>query len=211
MTLLSQTDSRLVLSGIPGRRVWMIACCCLGLLLTVAVGYFATRLYEDRGGLTLQHLPLAVGLLIAQGLLWTGVITLAVGRLTLVLDTALGTGEYRVRSPIVEAGKPCCFRLEHIDSIAIETSREARPGRAGYADEVVWVHRLRLRLTQPRRAITLDETENNRLARLESLAGHVAAFLGKTPDRVGPDAGSPTGAVANSSYTSDFAGGDGGR
>jgi hypothetical protein len=188
MKLLSQTDLRLVLTGIPGRRVWMIVCCGLGLFLTVAVGYIANLLYEVRGGLTLPHLPLAIGLLIAQGLFWTGVVTLAVGRLTLVLDTTLGTGEYRVRSPIVEAGKPCRFQLEQIDSVVIETSRETRPGRPGHADEDVTVHRLRLRLTQPRRAITLDETENNRLARLESLAGQVADFLGKTPEHVNPDA-----------------------
>ena len=188
MRVLSQTDSRLVLTGIPGRRVWMIVCCGLGLFLTLAVGYFAYLLYRARGGLTLPHLPLAVGLLIAQGLFWTGAITLAVGRLTLVIDTTLGTGEYRVRSPIVEAGTSCRFKLDQIDSIVIETSRETRPGLPGHADDDATVHRLRLRLTQPRRAITLDETENNRLARLESLAGRVAHFLGTTPVRVDHDA-----------------------
>jgi hypothetical protein len=188
MKVLSQTGSRLVLAGIPGRRVWMIVCCGLGLFLTVTVGYIANLLYKDRGGLSLPQLPLAIGLLIGQGLFWTGVVTLAVGRRTLILDTTLGTGEYRVRSPFVEAGKPCRFQLDQIDSIVIETSKEIRPGLPGHADDDATVHRLRLRLTQPRRAITIDETENNRLARLESLAEHVAGFLGRTPERVNCDA-----------------------
>jgi hypothetical protein len=180
MRIQKQTDSCLVLTGIPGRRVWMIVLCCFGLLLTVAVGYIAVVLYEERGVLTLAHLPLCIGLLIAQVIFWTGAVTLAVGRLTLILDTTPGVGEYRIRSPIVEAGKPCSFKLEHVDSIALEATNETRPGNQMDAT----VHRVRLRLTRPRRAITLDETENNRLERLETLAKQVANFLGKTPVRV---------------------------
>lgn len=155
-----------------------------GLFLTAVLVCFAYLFYKEHGGWAWPHLALGFGLLIAQVILWTGIITLAVGRLTLILDTTLGTGEYRVRSPIVEAGTPCKFKLEHIDSVAIETSRESRPGRLNHAEEEAVVHRLRLRLTHPQRAITLDETENNRLARLEELATHVAGFLGKTPVRV---------------------------
>ena len=162
----------------------MFALVGLGSILTGAVAYFAHWVYQERGGPALPHLALGVGLLIAQVILWTGGITLAVGRQTLILDRTLDTGEYRVRSPIVEAGSPCKFKLQHIDSIAIETTRETRPGRLDHADEEAVVHRLRLRLTQPRRAITLDETENNRLDRLETLARCVAGFLGKTPVRL---------------------------
>ena len=181
MRIREQTDTRLVLTGIPGRRVWMLGLTGFGLVLTAVLLGFAYLLHKAHAGWVWPHLALGFGLLIAQGILWTGIITLAVGRLTLVLDTTLGTGEYRVRSPIVEAGTPCKFKLEHIDSIAIETSRESRPGTLNHAEEEAVVHRLRLRLNHPRRAITLDETENNRLARLETLANHVAGFLGKTP------------------------------
>ena len=162
----------------------MIVLTGFGLFLTAALVYFAYLVYKAHGGLVWPHLALGFGLLIAQVIVWTGIITLAVGRLTLILDTTLGTGEYRVRSPFVEAGRPCKFKLEHIDSIAIETSRESRPGRHNHAEEEAVVHRLRLRLVHPRRAITLDETENDRLARLEELATHVAGFLGKTPAKV---------------------------
>jgi hypothetical protein len=189
MRVLEQTDSRLLLTGVPGRRVWMFTLVGFGLVLTASVAYFAHLIYQARGGLALPHIPLSIGLLIAQVILWTGGITLAVGRQTLILDTTLGTGEYRVRSPIVEAGKPCQFKLQNVDSIAIETTKEARPGRLDHSEEEAVVHRLRLRLTQPRRAITLDETENNRLERLETLAGRVAGFLGKTVVRVDHGAG----------------------
>jgi hypothetical protein len=184
MRIHEQTDSLLVLTGIPGRRVWMIVLTGFGLFLTGSLTFFAHLFYKEHGGLMWPHLALGIGLLIAQVILWTGIITLVFGRLTLILDTTLGTGEYRVRSPIVDAGRPCKFKLEHIDSIAIETSRENRPGRPNHVDAQAVVHRLRLRLTHPRRAITLDETENNRLARLEELATHVARFLGKTPLKV---------------------------
>jgi len=184
MRIHEHTDTLLVLTGIPGRRVWMIVFTGFGLLLTGALAYVAYLLYKEYGGLVWPHLALGFGLLIAQGILWTGIITLALGRLTLILDTTQGTGEYRVRSPIVDAGTPCRFKLEHIDSIAIERSRECRPGRLGHAEEQAVVHRLRLRLTHPRRAITLDETENNQLVRLEELGKHVAEFLGKTPMKV---------------------------
>ncbi len=189
MRIHRQTDSLLVLTGIPGRRVWMIVLTGFGLLLTGVLIYFAHLFYKEHDGLAWPHLALSFGLLIAQVILWTGIITLALGRLTLILDSTLGTGEYRVRSPIVEAGTPCKFKLEHIDSVAIETSRESRPGRLNHAEEQAVVHRLRLRLTHPRRAITLDETENNQLARLEELAKQVAAFLGKTSVKVDESAG----------------------
>ena len=67
-----------------------------------------------------------------------------------------------------------------IDSILIETSNEGGSDGEGFNNKV---YRLRLRLTRPRVAITLDETQNNRLARLELLAGRVAEFLGKTYER----------------------------
>jgi len=169
--------------------VWMIVLTGFGLLLASALVYFGYLFYKEYDGLGWPHLALSVGLLIAQAILWTGIITLAVGRQALILDTTLGTGEYRVRSPIVEAEKPCKFKLQNVDSIAIETTREWRPGRLEHGEEEAVVHRLRLRLTQPRRAITLDETENHRMERLETLGKRIAGFLGKTLVQVDPGAG----------------------
>ena len=184
MKVQQQTNSRMVLTGIPGRRVWMIALTCLGVILTAGVGFFAVVIYNEYQGIAWPHLPLALVFFIAQALFWTGVITLAVGRLTLILDAATGTGEYRVKSPIVDAGRPCKFKLDHIHSVTIETATESRPGRPGHADTIARVHRARLRLNKPRRAITLDETENDRINRVETVAQEVATFLGKTLERI---------------------------
>jgi hypothetical protein len=183
MKVKQQTNSRMVLTGIPGGRVGIIALTLLGILLTAGVGFFAVVIYKEYKGVAWPHLPLLLGFLIAQVLFWTGVITLAVGRLTLILDTATGTGEYRVKSPIVDAGSPCTFKLENVHSVTIETATESRPRRPGHASFAT-VHRARLRLNRPRRAITLDETENNQLHRLETVAQKVASFLGKTLERI---------------------------
>ena len=184
MHITEQTDSRLVLSGVPGRRIWMIFLTVLGLVLTGAVCFFSVALFNEFDGLGLPHIALAFGLLIAQGLFWTGAVTLAVGRLTLILDKTEGRGEYRVKSPILEAGRPCKFKLDDVDSLTVETTRERRPGREGHANHDATVHRARLRLKKPRRVIVLDETENNRLERVEGVAQPVAEFLGKTVKRI---------------------------
>ncbi len=184
MKVKQQTNSRMVLTGIPGRRVWMIALTSLGVFLTAGVGFFAVVIYREYDGIAWLHLPLLLGLLIAQTLFWTGLITLAVGRLMLILDADTGTGEYRVKSPIVDAGRPCTFKLDNVHSVTIETSTESRPGRPGHADTIATVHRARLRLNNPRCAITLDETENDRLDRVESVAQKVASFLCKTLERI---------------------------
>jgi hypothetical protein len=184
MQIKEHTESRMVLTGIPGHCLWMIVLTGLGLLLTTGICWFVVMVYEEHQGIAWPHLPLALGLLVAQAFLWTGVITLAVGRLMLILDTASGTGEYRVKSPIVDAGRSCVFKLENVQSVTIETTTESRLDRPGHADTVVTVHRARLRLKQPRRTITFDETEHDRLDRLESVAQDVASFLGKTLERI---------------------------
>ncbi len=169
----------MVLAGIPGRAVWMVFCAGVGLLISGVCGAFSWMIYHEGGGLGFAHLPLGFGFLMGQAFLWIGLVTLAVGRMVLVLDTSTGTGEYRVRSPIIEAGKPCRFRLEDIDSIALETHVEDRTRGPDRAAGPVTVHRLRLRLNHPRRAIVLDETQNGRVERLEILGGRVAGFLGR--------------------------------
>ena len=184
MKVKHQTNSRMVLTGIPGRRVWMIVLTCLGVLLSAGVGFFAIAVYRQNQGLAWPHFPLMAGFLIAQALFWTGVITLAVGRLMLILDAANGTGEYHVKSPIVDAGRPCTFKLDDVHSVTMETATESRPGLPGDAETIATVHRACLRLKNPRRAITLDETENDRLDRVEKVAQSVAAFLGRTLERI---------------------------
>lgn len=175
----------------------MVACVGIGLLLTVAAGWFASVLYQQERGLAFGHFPLGLGILVGQAILWTGVVTLAIGRVVLVLDTGSGTGEYRVRSPIVDAGEPCAFKLEDIQDIFIETAREIQPRGPDRIERQVTVHRLRLRLSNPRRAITLDETQNDRLVRLQKLADRVAGFLGRTPTYSQPSQRDSNGRASN--------------
>ena len=183
MYVKSQTDTRLELAGIPGRRIWMIVLCVFGLAFTAAPIWFMTMMYQENDGWSWSFLPLSVGVLIGQGLFWTGAVTLAVGRLSLVLDTTSGTGEYEVNSPVIEVGKPCRFNLENVDSVVIESTSEWRPGHDDRLDTTAKVVRAKLRISSPRRAILLDETENNQLQRVESVAETVATFLGKPLER----------------------------
>ena len=104
--------------------------------------------------------------------------TQAVGRLRLVLDRGAGTGEYQVRSPIIDAGKSCKFALDEVHAVTIEAVREKRP----HYDVVVY--HARLLLDNPRRAIVLEESRNEQVERVEAVATTVAGFLGITAERV---------------------------
>ncbi|MEM8680258.1 MAG: hypothetical protein AAGF97_13000 [Planctomycetota bacterium] len=178
MRIKQQSISRMILTGIPGGRWGILALTLVGALLTAGAGGFAWLVYQQYAGLAWPHIPIGIGLLIAQFLFWTGAVTLAVGQLTLILDLASGQGEYRVISPIVDAGKPCRFELQHVQSVTVETSTESRPRSPGQFGEA-HVVRARLRLNKPRRAITLDESENGRVAQITRLAEEVASFLDK--------------------------------
>lgn len=177
MRIAEQTNDRMRLVGVPGGRGWMLVLSVFGAVATAAVTGFAVALYRENDGFALPHLMLAFGFVLAQVFLWTGLVTLIVGRISLELDRSTGMGEYRVRSPIVEAGKPCRFELTRVAAVALEAAREWRPGHNGGAGRDVVVTRARLRITKPRRAITLDETENQRLKRVRTIAEVVAAFL----------------------------------
>ena len=83
----------------------------------------------------------------------------------------------RQRSPIVDVGKPCQFRLEDIDSVTIERREESRPRNDEHGNFPAKVCRARLRVRKPRRAIVLDETENGRERRVQKTAEAVAAWL----------------------------------
>ena len=182
MYIKSQTDKRLELAGIPGRKLWMIVLCLFGLLFTAVPIGFMVVMYRENGWAN-AFLPLSIGVLIGQGLFWTGAVTLAVGRMSLVLDAVAGTGQYEVRSPVIEVGKPCQFKLKHVNSVAIESSSEWRPGQGDGPETTAKVVRAKLRVSKPRRSIVLDETENGQYQRVEQVATTVAEFLGKPLER----------------------------
>jgi hypothetical protein len=155
----------------------MIVATLIGSLLTVAVAWFARQTYH-REGIGFPLVSLGLGVLVAQFMFWTGAVTLAVGRLRLVLDREAGTGEYEVRSPIIDAGKSCKFALSDVHGVTIEAQREKRP----HYDVVVY--HARLLLENPRRVIVLEESQNEQVERVEAVAAVVACFLGTTADRV---------------------------
>lgn len=177
MKVIESSAQRLVLRGTPGGRIAVMAMTAIGLALTGAFGYFAAAIYDASNGLSWGHLPLALGVGIGQLLFWVGAVTLAVGRVLLVLDRGAREGVYDVRSPIIDAGEPCRFRLEDIAHLEMTATEEARPRTVDGAGFDATVVRLRLLLNRPRRAITLDETQNGNVERIERLRDAVSAWL----------------------------------
>jgi len=178
MRIVENTAERLVLKGTPGSALWMAFATLLGLALMTATAGFAWITYEETDDV-LPLIPLGIGFLMGGAFFAIGVVTLAVGRMRLVLDRFRGEGVYDVYSPIIEVGKPCQFRLVHVHSVTIERTEEARP--AADVDDIRFdaqVCRARLRLRKPRRAIVLDETENGQERRVRAVAEGVAGWLG---------------------------------
>lgn len=179
MKITEQTTDRLVLSGTPGGRSAMAAFLAVGLVISVAA--VALGLHEWRRGNHTALIWLGIGLLVGQAMFWAGAITLAVGRERLELDRATGRGTYAVVSPIVEVGaRPFEFDLASVDSVSFEMRLErrasSRPGGGSVHSVEVW--RARLRTRSPRRAVTLDESQNGNDTRVRTLAEAVARFLG---------------------------------
>ncbi len=176
MRIVENTTERLVLKGTPGSVPWMLFATLLGVAVIVASGWLAWVSVREQGGY-LQLIALGIGFLIGVAFFLIGLVTLAVGRMQLVLDRVTGNGKYDVDSPVIDVGKPCSFRLEEIDSVSIERHEEDRPHNDDHGRFPAKVCRARLRVRKPRRAIILDETENGQDQRVEALAKAVAAWL----------------------------------
>ncbi|MEM9559053.1 MAG: hypothetical protein AAF995_02005 [Planctomycetota bacterium] len=179
MRIVKQTGGRLVLAGVVGGLGWM--------LFTLALGAAVTLLSSGLLILEAQQSNwpavgwLIVGLLLGQIFFWLGLLQLLRGRERLVLDRALGRGEYTIMSPVITVEtRPFDFKLDDVDGVALEMRVErSRPGHADRTIESeaeVW--RVRLRTREPRRAIVLDETHNGQLDRVRTVALAVAEFLG---------------------------------
>ena len=176
MRIVENTTERLVLKGTPGSVLWMIFATLLGLSFMVASGGFAWISVRETGSY-LQLIPLGIGFLMGFAFFLIGLVTLVVGRMRLELDRGTGHGSYDVYSPVIDVGKPCSFRLEAIDSVAIERHEEARPHNDNGGSFPAKVCRARLRVRHPRRAIVLDETENGQERRVQAVAEGVAGWL----------------------------------
>lgn len=176
MRVVENTAERLVLRGKPGGALWMGFATLLGLVFMGVTAWFGWVTFHEIGGY-LQLIPMGIGFLMGFGFFCLGAVTLLVGRMSLTLDRVTGEGVYEVVSPIIEAGKPCRFRLEHVNSVTVEASTEARHRTEGQGGFDAQVCRARLRINKPRRAIELDETQNGQEPRVERVAQSVAEWL----------------------------------
>jgi hypothetical protein len=176
MRIVENSTEQLVLKGTPGSVHWMVFATLLGVAVMAASGWFAWVSVKETGGY-LQLIPLGIGFLMGGAFFLIGLVTLAVGRMRLVLDRVSGNGSYDVYSPVIDVGKPCSFRLEEIDSVAIERHEEARPHNDDHGSFPAKVCRARLRVRKPHRAIVLDETENGQERRVQAVAEGVAGWL----------------------------------
>lgn len=155
---------------------WMAFATVFGAALMAATGWFAVVSVRELGGY-LQLVPLGVGFLMGIAFFLIGLWTLVAGRMQLVFDRVTGEGAYDVYSPVIEVGKPCVFKLAAIDSVTIERVEEDRPHQDDHGNFPAKVCRACLRVRKPRRTIVLDETENGREDRVQSVAIGVAAWL----------------------------------
>jgi hypothetical protein len=178
MHVVENTSERLVLRGTPGGGKGMIALVAVGLLLTGVTAAIGVHEHGKAGGFGWDQLWLAMMLFVAQTLFWSGAVTLAVGKVSLVLDRVTREGAYDVVSPIVDAGKPCRFRLDDVADLEIERTVQVHPTGKGGPGSPVETFRLRLLVLRPRAAITLDETQNNGVERLDRLGATIAGWLG---------------------------------
>ena len=176
MRIVQNTTERLVLKGMPGSIHWMVFATLLGVAIMTAAVWFAWVSVRETGGY-LQLIPLGIGFLMGGGFCSIGLVTLAVGRMRMELDRSTGKGIYDVYSPVIDVGKPCSFRLEQIESVAIERHEEARPDNDNQGNFPAKVCRARLRIRKPRRVIVLDETENGQERRVQAVAEAVAGWL----------------------------------
>ena len=154
----------------------MVFALMLGVAIMAATGWFAWVSVRETGSY-LQLIPLGIGFLMGGAFFLIGLMTLAVGRMQLVLDRPTGDGNYDVHSPVIDVGKPCSFRLDDIDSVAIERLEEDRPDNDRRGSFPAKVCRARLLIRRPRRAIVLDETENGQEHRVQAVAEEVAEWL----------------------------------
>lgn len=184
MRVIENTADRLILKGTPGSIRWMIFASLLGASVMCASAWFGSVVVQETGNY-LALIPLGIGFAMGLGFFAIGVLTLTVGRMRLEFNRVSGEGTYDVFSPVVDVGTPCQFRLEHIDGIALERQVEVRRGGESTGNFQAKVCRARLRLRKPRRAITLDETENGHDLRVQSIVEVVAVWLDLEVTRVG--------------------------
>jgi len=176
MKLKHQSEARLTLSGVPGTFRWMAFAIAVGLAVNGFVGYLMWIQWEE-GGPGLFILPLSVGMLMGSAFVVIGVLQLF-ARERLVLDKQSGKGQYESNSPIITTEKPFTFKLDDVHSVVVSTQmieRHIAANEPGWSEATQC--KAVLRVVKPRRGVTLDETQNGRVKRVNRIAKEVAGFL----------------------------------
>ena len=176
MKLKHQSEAKLTLSGVPGTFRWMAFAIAVGLAVDGFVGYLMWIQWEE-GGPGLFILPLSVGMLMGSAFVVIGVLQLF-ARERLVLDKQSGTGQYESNSPIITTEKPFTFKLDDVHSVVVSTQmieRHIAANEPGWSEATQC--KAVLRVVKPRRGVTLDETQNGRVKRVNRIAKEVAGFL----------------------------------
>lgn len=176
MKVKHQTETKLILSGVPGTRRWMVFAIAVGLAVTGFSAFLLWIQWEENGpGLFI--LPLAVGMLVGTAFVIIGVLQLF-ARERLVLDKQTGKGQYESNSPVITTETPFEFRLEDVHSVVVSTQTIEHPvsvSEPGWSEAKEC--KVSLRVVRPRRSVTLDETQNGRVKRVIRIAEEVAGFL----------------------------------
>jgi|TARA_B110000914_G_scaffold219960_1_gene229321 hypothetical protein len=179
MKIQHQTKTKLELGGVAGTLRWMVALLLIGGAIMTSCGIFALKLWQEEGPVMFL-VPVGSGVLIGLALFGVGLVQLFASE-RLILDRSAGRGSYESNSPIVTTEKPFKFKLTSINSIVITQETVEAPvalTQSGMSESTVC--KAVLRVTKPRRAVTLDETQNGRVERVTKIAEQVADFLGET-------------------------------
>ena len=177
MRIQNQTSSQLILSGVPGSLTWMLTLTFLGLLIITVTFLMGWSVWQ-KTDMRIILLPISIGALMGVGFLWIGVIQLKSSE-QLILDKNQKTGVYVSTSPFIVTEKSCRFPWKDIESIELtqQPASMVSDPSTGHSPEPSQLSMAILKTIHPRRKITLDETQNGNLDRVESLAKTTAAFL----------------------------------
>ncbi len=179
MRVIERHATRLVLGGIPHGAGWPTLGVAMGILFASVFGTLCARHLGQSQWYAASMTALGTGL----GVLFLVVCAdILLQRERLELDRTLQRGAYRLSSLIRGEIKSFEFPLERVAGVSLERFMQSTGGKSGFPVRAL---RARLLLDKPRRAILLDETQNQKNARIESIAGLTAEFLGVEPKRSG--------------------------
>lgn len=163
---------RLVLAGLPHGVAWPLFGLALGSLFACVFGWLCAHHIQNAQwyNAVMTALGAALGMLFIFAC--TDVLQ---QRERLELDRVHRRGTFLHRSHVRGTIRSFEFPFERIAAVSLEKDMQSPGGGKGFPTRVL---RCRLLLQKPRRAILLDETQNQRDERIRRLAADVSEFLG---------------------------------